>query len=76
MYLVLLAAGGTIVPLSKMPDGVANVVQLLPSAALGQGLRDVLHDGAGLAGVLGPVAVLVAWGVGAAWLAVRYFRWE
>lgn len=76
VYLLLLIGGGVVVPLDKLPGGMAAVVRLLPSGALGEGLRDVLHGGAGLGDVLGPALVLLVWGVAATALAARTFRWE
>jgi ABC-2 type transport system permease protein len=74
VYLLLLVTGGIAVPLDRFPDGLQTVLELLPSAALAEGLRDCLADGAGVP--LGSLVVLLVWGgVGAA-LAARWFRWE
>ncbi|GHA81952.1 ABC transporter permease [Streptomyces termitum] len=73
VFLLLLVGGGVIVPLEKF-GAAGDVLALLPIAALSDGLRDVLRDGAGLpwadAGILAVWAVL---GLGAA---ARFFRWE
>ncbi|MFH8725892.1 ABC transporter permease [Streptomyces termitum] len=73
VFLLLLVGGGVIVPLEKF-GAAGDVLALLPIAALSDGLRDVLQDGAGLpwadAGILAVWAVL---GLGAA---ARFFRWE
>jgi ABC-2 type transport system permease protein len=76
VYLLLLLAGGIMVPLDKLSPGAASVVALLPSGALGQGLRDVLLHGYGITAVLGPLLVLAVWGAGATAVAARTFRWE
>ncbi len=75
VWLVLLFAGGIAIPLSKYPDGVADVLQYLPSAALSDGLHRVLQDGAGIpahdlvhAARSGRRVTLPA--------AARWFRWE
>ena len=75
IWLVLLFAGGIAIPLSKYPDGVADVLQYLPSAALSDGLHAVLQHGAGIprarprdAGWSGRRVTLPA--------AARWFRWE
>lgn len=74
VFLLLLVGGGVMVPLEKFPDGVESVLQLLPIAALSDGLRDVLRDGAGMPwGDLGVLAVWAVLGLGAA---ARFFRWE
>lgn len=74
IYLLLLAVGGVVIPASRLPGAVSTVVSLLPSAALGQGLRDVLLDGHALP--LGPVLVLLVWAVAGAVLTSRTFRWS
>ena len=48
VWLILLFCGGIAIPLGKFPHGdCANVLQLLPSAALSDGLHLVLQDGSG-----------------------------
>ena len=74
VYLLLLVAGGVVLPADRLPAGLAEVVRLLPSAALGQGLRDVLLHGLPLP--LGPALVLVGWAVVAGALTARTFRWS
>ncbi|MGP4003670.1 ABC transporter permease [Streptomyces sp. 8N706] len=74
VFLLLLVAGGVVVPLSKFPDAAQSVLQLLPISALSDGLRDVLQQGTGVPwGDLGILAVWAALGLGAA---ARFFRWE
>ncbi len=74
VFILLLLAGGVLVPLSKFPSGVRAVLDLLPISALSDGLRGVLQTGAGMPwsdlGILGVWAVV---GLGAA---ARFFRWE
>jgi ABC-2 type transport system permease protein len=74
VYLLLLLGGGVVIPLSVLPGPLAALASVLPSGALGEGLRAVLLDGAGLP--LGPLLVLAAWAAGGALLAARTFRWE
>jgi ABC-2 type transport system permease protein len=74
VYLLLLVAGGIAVPLSRFPAGVRSVLELLPAAALSEGLRDVLRDGSGLP--LKPFVVLLVWAVAAGLAAAATFRWE
>ncbi len=73
VYLLLLVAGGVVVPLARYPESVSAHLELLPSGALAEGLRDVL-TGAG-PGML-HVVVLLAWTTIGTLLAVRTFRWE
>jgi len=74
VWMVLLFAGGIAIPLSKYPQGAADVLRCLPSAALSDGLHSVLQDGNGLP--VRPVLTLLVWAVVALPLAARWFRWE
>lgn len=74
LYLLMLAVGGVVLPTDRLPSAVASVVELLPSAALGQGLRAVLLDGGPLP--VSSCAVLLVWGAVAGLLASRTFRWS
>jgi ABC-2 type transport system permease protein len=73
VYLLLLLAGGIVVPLDKFPAGARTVLQWLPSTALADGLR------AALAGVAIPGrvwAALLIWAAVSVAAAARWFRWE
>ncbi|GII32063.1 ABC transporter permease [Planotetraspora mira] len=74
VYLLLLGLGGVVFPLTKFPDGVRPVLELLPITALTDGMRSVLENGAGFP--TGPVIVLACWTVAGLGLAARTFRWE
>ena len=74
VYLLLLVSGGIAVPLRDFPAAVRPALELLPSGALAEGLRDVLRDGAGLP--TGHLLVLLAWAAVGSLLAARTFRWE
>jgi ABC-2 type transport system permease protein len=74
LYLVLLFLGGMAYPLSRLPEGVRFLAELLPAAALSESVRGVLQPDPSLP--LGSFAVLVVWAVAAPLLATRYFRWE
>lgn len=73
VWVLLLAGGAVLLPADQLPAPLAAVARVLPSGALGEGLRDALTGG-GLG--LGPVLVLLAWTAVAGTLAARYFRWE
>ena len=74
VYLLLLVTGGIAVPLGDFPAAVRPALELLPSGALAEGLRDVLRDGAGLP--TQHLLVLLAWAAAGSLLAARTFRWE
>jgi ABC-2 type transport system permease protein len=71
IYLVVLAGGALVVPLPRYPVAVQPLIQALPTAALGEGLRAAATGYA-----LGwPVIVLAIWLPAAAWVARKGFRW-
>jgi ABC-2 type transport system permease protein len=74
VFLVFLAAGGVVVPLTKYGSGARSVLQFLPISALTDGLRDVLQQGVALP--WGPLAILFGWAVVAIAAASRAFKWE
>ncbi|MHB8507053.1 MAG: ABC transporter permease [Candidatus Dormibacteria bacterium] len=74
VFILLLLAGGVIVPLGRFPASVRPLLELLPIAALSSGLREVLQHGAALPSRQG--LILVFWAVGSISLAARFFRWE
>lgn len=71
VYVVLLVGGALLIPLARYPLALQPVVQVLPTAALGEGLR-----AAASGAVLGwPFAVLIVWLLVAALAAWKGFRW-
>ncbi len=73
IWIVLLAAGGVIVPRTQFPGAAETVAGLLPSAGLADGLRSALVDGALNPGAL---LVVVVWAIICSALAARWFRWS
>jgi len=74
VYLLLLILGGVAFPLSDFSGGVRHVLELLPIAALTDGLRAVMSTSATLP--LHDVVTLCIWAVVTGVLAARLFRWE
>jgi ABC-2 type transport system permease protein len=75
LFLGFLMLGGTILPLDHLPEPLATIGFLLPSAALTDVLRSALAASAG-GELLGPLLVLTGWGIAGTALAARTFRWE
>lgn len=73
LFILLIVFGGVLIPVGSMPAPVGAVVSLLPSAALADGLRATLVDGAF---PVMDITALVVWTVAAALLARRTFRWD
>ena len=74
LFVVLLLMGGMLIPLSKLPNWLAELSRLLPAAALTQALHDTL--GHGVATAARDWLVLALWAVGAPVAAAFTFRWE
>ena len=71
IYVLLLIGGALIIPLERYPSALRPVIELLPTAALGEGLRAATNGQ-----LLGwPVLVLLAWLVAAGLAAWKGFRW-
>ena len=74
VWLILLFAGGIAIPLTKYPHAAREVLQYLPSAALSDGLHQVLQVGSGVP--VRDLLTLLIWAVVALPAAARWFRWE
>ncbi|MGP0030253.1 MAG: ABC transporter permease [Acidimicrobiales bacterium] len=74
LYLVFLLLGGMVVPVAKLPSGLAAVAKVLPADALSAGLHATLGTGSAVPAL--SWAVLVVWGVAAPLAAALTFRWE
>lgn len=72
IYLLLMAGGAVVLPLSAY-GAVGGLVQWLPSGALGESMRTAFLDG-GVA--WRDLAVLAAWAVVGTALTARTFKWE
>jgi ABC-2 type transport system permease protein len=73
-WFLLLFFGGVLFPLSKFPAGLAEVLRFLPTAALSDGFRSVLRDGAGLP--VQALLTLAVWAIVTLCAAAATFKWE
>ena len=71
VWLLLVVAGGIVLPVHALPGPLAGIVSALPSGALAEGLHTALVAGSAPWGALG---VLLAWAAGAGLLATRTLR--
>ena len=72
VYLLLLAGGAVVLPMSAYGD-FGDVVRWLPSGALGNAMREALGDATV---AWRELAVLAGWAVAGAALTARTFKWE
>ena len=73
VWVGLLALGGVVVAGTQLPSAMRPFVDVLPSAALGDGMRAALVSGRGSPGEW---LVLILWALSATLLARRLFRWS
>ena len=81
LFLGFLMLGGIVLPIDHLPAFLQPIAAVLPATALADLLRISLASSAATAAAAaasptGPALILLGWGVAAAGLAVRTFRWE
>ena len=67
---------GVFFPTYLMPDWLQQVTALIPLAAIVDGLRLILTEGATVFGLGFQLAVMAVWGLVFYALSARFFRWE
>lgn len=72
VYLLFLLVGALIIPLDRYPAAVQSVIVWLPTAALGEALRNLSGGGADWFGLL----VLAVWALVAVLITRKVFRWS
>jgi ABC-2 type transport system permease protein len=72
----MFVASGVFFSINKFPEVVQPYLHLLPLSALNDAMRAVLIDGAGVAQIWQPLALLIALGVLTFGFALRFFRWR
>jgi len=73
VWVLLAAVGGILIPGTRLPGAMQPVVDLLPSAALGDALRAALIEGRPDGAAL---VVLLVWALLAGFAATRWFKWN
>jgi ABC-2 type transport system permease protein len=67
---------GTFFSYARFPDAMQPFVKALPLTALNDALRAVMIDGASLAQLGAPLAIVAAWGIVCFVVALKIFRWR
>jgi ABC-2 type transport system permease protein len=73
LFLLFLLLGGIVVPLSRLPGGVADFAQALPAEPLATAVRTALSEAAWDTGSL---ATLGVWAAVTCFVAALTFRWD
>lgn len=76
IFLLLMLAGGTLLPTDQLPGPLGAVAGLLPTAALGDALRALLDPTSAGGTPWSSVLLLAGWALAGVAVAVRTFRWE
>jgi ABC-2 type transport system permease protein len=76
IYLPLTFISGVFFSTETLPGFLQALAAVSPLTYLLELLRRVFVDGSGLSGAATDVAVLLAWGLAGAVVALRWFRWE
>ena len=67
---------GTFFSYARFPEAMIPFVKALPLTALNDALRAVMIDGAGLASLGTPLAIVAGWGAVSFAIALKIFRWR
>jgi len=67
---------GTFFSYARFPDAMIPFVKALPLTALNDALRAVMIDGAALAALWAPLAIVSGWGAASFLIALKIFRWR
>jgi ABC-type multidrug transport system permease subunit len=67
---------GSFFSADRFPTAMQWFVQALPLTAVNNALRAIMNEGAGLATVMVPIGIIMAWGVASFFASLVMFRWE
>ena len=75
-YFTLMFLGGIFFPNSLLPTWLGNAAKVLPSTQLGDALRAVVYNGAGIGDIWPKLIVMAGWIAACSVISIRFFRWE
>ena len=75
-YFSLMFLGGIFFPNSLLPTWLGNAARVLPSTQMGDALRAVVYNGAGIGDIWQKLAVMALWIGICLVISIRFFRWE
>jgi ABC-2 type transport system permease protein len=76
VFFILMSLGGIFVPITMMPDFLQGISNALPSTHLGNALRLVTINGAGISEIWKNLLIVGGWTIGCVAVAIKFFRWE
>ena len=75
-FFILMFLGGIFFPIEQMPSFLRPVCNALPSTHLGEALRMVLLEEAGIGTIWKNILILLGWFAGFFVLSVKFLKWE
>jgi len=75
-YFSLMFLGGIFFPNSLLPNWLDSAAKILPSTQMGDALRAVAYNGAGIGDIWQKLAMMGAWIAVCLMISIRFFRWE
>jgi len=75
-YFALMFLGGIFFPNSLLPKWLGNAAGILPSTQMGDALRAVVYNGAGIGDIWQKLVIMGAWIAVCMVISIRFFRWE
>lgn len=75
-FFILMFLGSIFIPLNIMPGFLQAVSNALPSTHLGDALRSVIINGAGISEIWKALLIVGGWTVGCLAITLKFFRWE
>ena len=75
-FFILMFLGSIFIPITVMPGFLKVISNTLPSTHLGDALRLVIINGAGINEIWTSLLIVGGWTVGCLAVAIKFFRWE
>ena len=76
VYFSLMFLGGIFFPNSMLPNWLGNAAKVLPSTQMGDALRAIIYNSAGIGDIWQKLLVMAGWIVACLIISIRFFRWE
>ena len=75
-YFSLMFLGGIFFPNSLLPTWLGNAAKILPSTQMGDALRAVVYNGAGIGDIWQKLLIMTGWIAVCSVISIKFFRWE
>ena len=75
-YFALMFLGGIFFPNSLLPNWLGNAARILPSTQMGDALRAVVYNGAGIGDIWQKLLIMAGWIAACSIISIKFFRWE